>query len=270
VAVGVLLLAVAPAAGQDPVTTVEFSGTTVGAPLLALPAFGSDATNCAPTTTPEPYVLQFLAVDSADVYQIKVVEAIDAGGTGDVDDTVLTLYVDDVDTTATGDTCLNLLAIGNVMPGEGLEATLEAQRQYFLVVSGFLGVEDDWTLSITGPPGRSIWLGQLGTGVEGDEATGAGDADASDLDLPYRLGAVYPNPFSATSEFSVEVSEEQDVRVEALDLLGRRIGVVFDGRVPAGAVTVVRIDGSTWTPGVYFVRVVGEAFRETRVVTLVR
>lgn len=250
-----------PLAAQDVETAVEFGGSTVGAATIQLPAFGSDSSNCELAPTPEPYVVQPLAVDSTDVYEIRIVEAIDLSGTGNTDDTILTLYADSL---STSDPCDGFITIGNVVEGEGLDAELTAGVQYALVVSGFLGSEGEYRLSIVGPPGRSIWLGRLGTGTEGPATA------SNPLAGPSRISAVYPNPFDVQAEFSVEVAESQDIRIDVFDLLGRRVDVLFDGHQPAGVASRVRVDGSSWSPGIYFVHVAGETFSDSRAVTIAR
>jgi hypothetical protein len=53
------------------------------------------------------------------------------------------------------------------------------------------------------------------------------------------------------------------------DGLGRRVAVLYDGAVEAGAHALV-LDGSSLPAGVYVVRVTGETFAANRRVTLVR
>ncbi len=254
-------MCILPLAAQDVEHAVEFGGSTAGASTIQLPAFGSDSSNCELTAAAEPYVVQPLAVDSTDVYEIRIVEPIDLSGEGNTDDTILTLYTDSL---STSNPCERFIAIGNVVVGDGLDAALTAGQQYALVVSGFLGSEGAFRLSILGPPGRSIWLGQLGTGTEDVDVTPGRPAES------FRVSAVYPNPIVRNAVFNVEVSEAQAVRIDVFDLLGRRVDVLFDGRLAADVALPVYVDGSGWSRGLYFVRIAGETFTTSQTLTLVR
>ncbi|HYE57938.1 MAG TPA: T9SS type A sorting domain-containing protein, partial [Rhodothermales bacterium] len=65
----------------------------------------------------------------------------------------------------------------------------------------------------------------------------------------------------------VSVREAQAVRVEAFDVLGRRVAVLFAGAMGAGETQTLGL-GSGLTPGVYIVRVAGERGVESRTFTL--
>ncbi len=97
--------------------------------------------------------------------------------------------------------------------------------------------------------------------------------DVEDPELPGHaalLGSAFPNPFSVRTRFDLEVSTAGHVRVEAFDLLGRRVAVLQDGVMLPGAAREVVFDGAGLRGGVYFVRASGAAFEETRVVVLLR
>jgi hypothetical protein len=66
------------------------------------------------------------------------------------------------------------------------------------------------------------------------------------------------------------VAEAQTVRVEVLDALGRRVALLHDGPLAAGAAHRLAFEGSGLPSGVYVVRVVGEGFGDARVLTLTR
>jgi hypothetical protein len=54
------------------------------------------------------------------------------------------------------------------------------------------------------------------------------------------------------------------------DVLGRRVAVLFDGKVDAGETEALRLDADGLASGVYLVRVTGETFAATRRLTVVR
>jgi len=68
------------------------------------------------------------------------------------------------------------------------------------------------------------------------------------------------------------VKETQDVRVELYDLLGRRLGVLFDSNVKEGIERVAQVDATRrqLSSGPYFLRFVGETFTTTRKIMVVK
>ena len=85
-----------------------------------------------------------------------------------------------------------------------------------------------------------------------------------------RLDVAGPNPFTVATTMNLSVDRAQDVRVEVLDLLGRRVAVLHDGPVVAGAPVAVRISAAGLPSGVYVVRAAGETFSLSERVTVVR
>ncbi len=98
----------------------------------------------------------------------------------------------------------------------------------------------------------------------GTDATEAG-ADAAGL----RVLAPRPNPARGLSEVTVELGTPQRVRADLFDALGRRVLSVYDGAAPAGALAL-RLDVAGLAPGVYVLRVSGDAATATRTVTVTR
>ena len=86
------------------------------------------------------------------------------------------------------------------------------------------------------------------------------DADEAPAAEPF---ALFPNPSAAHVTVQLAPGSEP-ARVEAFDVLGRRVATLHDGPV-AGP---MRADVSAWPPGVYLVRVVREGRAETRRLTV--
>ncbi len=84
------------------------------------------------------------------------------------------------------------------------------------------------------------------------------------------LGAPAPNPFGRLSTLTLRVPAAERVRVEAFDALGRRVAVLHDGLLGAGAAQRLTLDGAGLPAGAYVVRATGETFVQSRRVTLVR
>src|SRR5690606_5243197 len=102
--------------------------------------------------------------------------------------------------------------------------------------------------------------------VSGWEAAASASAT---LPGGFALSEVYPNPSSGRATLTLEVAAAQGVTAEVYDALGRRVAVLADGAVEAGAHALV-LEGSVLPAGVYVVRVTGETFAATRRLTLVR
>jgi hypothetical protein len=91
------------------------------------------------------------------------------------------------------------------------------------------------------------------------------------LDVPFLVEAPYPNP-TATGRATLEVAvqTEQPVSVTLYDVLGRRVATVHDGPLAPNRRHRLGVSTQGLASGVYFVRVQGEAFFETRRLTVVR
>jgi hypothetical protein len=78
---------------------------------------------------------------------------------------------------------------------------------------------------------------------------------------------VFPNPFIDRATVSVSVAETGRVRLDVFDLLGRRVAVLNDGTLEAGAHSF-SLEADGWASGVYVVRMLtgGRTFTSTVVV----
>ncbi len=84
------------------------------------------------------------------------------------------------------------------------------------------------------------------------------------------LSPPYPNPFHDQARMTLSVGRDQNVRVEVYDALGRRVTVLFDGRIEKNALQPLTVSGSALAGGVYLLRAIGETGNETRRVAVVR
>jgi hypothetical protein len=83
------------------------------------------------------------------------------------------------------------------------------------------------------------------------------------LPTEYALLDPAPNPIASSASMPYALPEAADVRIEVLDLLGRRVATVLDGRVEAG-VHSSRFDASGLAAGVYVVRMQAGDFAASR------
>ncbi|MEM1041236.1 MAG: endonuclease [Bacteroidota bacterium] len=86
----------------------------------------------------------------------------------------------------------------------------------------------------------------------------------------FSLSPASPNPFASATRFTLTVGRPQPVRVEVFDVLGRRMALLHDGPVSAGAPLRLRLEAGTLPPGLYLYRATGETVQATRRVTLAR
>jgi hypothetical protein len=86
----------------------------------------------------------------------------------------------------------------------------------------------------------------------------------------YHLEAAYPNPFNPQTQFTLAVARAQQVTVAVYDVLGREVVVLFRGDMLAHETQSFQWQAGGHASGLYFIRVVGETFAQTRRVTLVK
>ena len=79
-----------------------------------------------------------------------------------------------------------------------------------------------------------------------------------------------PNPFSQQTQLLLTVGQEQQVRVEIYDMVGRHVTTLYDAHVAAGQPVVVTLHGTDLRPGVYVARAIGETFVQTQQLTVAR
>ena len=131
---------------------------------------------------------------------------------------------------------------------------LEASSSYVIVATGF--ANDDFGAY----DGEILGPGAIATASE-DEG---GAQPARQLSVPY------PNPARERTEMRFASERSEQVRVEAYDLLGRRVATLFDGHVEAGEERVLSFDTSALPAGVYVVRAQSASAHTARRVTVVR
>jgi hypothetical protein len=104
-------------------------------------------------------------------------------------------------------------------------------------------------------------------GADAGSLTAAASTDAP---VGFTLSDVYPNPLGEAGTLTLTVERAQHVAAAVFDVQGRRVAAVFDGEVAAGEAVPLRFDARGLAPGVYVVRVTGEAFAASRRLAVVR
>lgn len=95
--------------------------------------------------------------------------------------------------------------------------------------------------------------------------------DDGDIVRPgdFFLSQNYPNPFNARTQIGFTLPADGHVRLEAYDLLGRKVAVLVDDRLESGAHSIVW-DCSDLSTGVYFYRLSFEDRSVVRKMTLIK
>lgn len=150
----------------------------------------------------------------------------------------------------------------------------------------FMGPDDegmDYLATVTADgSGNFTWTGTVSgryvtataTDAEGNTSefsasleTGSGIGPERVVPKEFSLAQNHPNPFNPSTEIRFDVRESCRVVLKVIDLLGREIATVADGRYGAGRYTV-RFDASGLASGIYIYRIESEAFKAARKMTV--
>lgn len=99
--------------------------------------------------------------------------------------------------------------------------------------------------------------------------TGIRSAKRDDLPADLMLLRIYPNPFNAAAIIDFALPRQQNIRVLVFDMLGRHIVTLAKGWHHAGRHRLV-LDASQLPGGVYFCQLIGDGFKQTKKLVLVK
>ena len=91
-----------------------------------------------------------------------------------------------------------------------------------------------------------------------------------ELTNAYFMDNAYPNPFNPTTRFTLTVAREQRVRIDVYDVLGKRVGTLYDHILEPRYPHVFSLDGSNMAGGLYLIQATGQYFKVTRSVMLLK
>ena len=93
----------------------------------------------------------------------------------------------------------------------------------------------------------------------------------SEVALPQavELGANYPNPFNPQTLIPVSLQSAQNIELDVVDVLGKRMALISKGMQPAGQHTF-NLDAASWPSGTYLVRLKTASGIQTRLITLIK
>ncbi|QXD14026.1 hypothetical protein GQ464_011210 [Rhodocaloribacter litoris] len=97
-----------------------------------------------------------------------------------------------------------------------------------------------------------------------------GREEASVAGPPVPLSAPHPNPFGTTTRFALTPPRTGYVTLDVFDGLGRHVGRLFAGALPAGTARSFTFDAASLPPGLYTIRATGPGYQASRRVVRVR
>ena len=89
------------------------------------------------------------------------------------------------------------------------------------------------------------------------------------LEEPFAVSPPRPNPSERAATLEITVQTAQEVTVAVYDVLGRRVAVALQERLPGQETKQIQLPAHRWASGTYFVRIRGEDFATTRRMTVV-
>ena len=100
------------------------------------------------------------------------------------------------------------------------------------------------------------------------------DEPQATLPAETKLIGNYPNPFNPSTTIQFSLQENSNVSLEVYDILGRKVSTLTSGELPAGNHTILwngtNDNGEAMASGVYFYRLSGENFNQTKKMILMK
>ena len=91
----------------------------------------------------------------------------------------------------------------------------------------------------------------------------------SEIPASFSLEQNYPNPFNPVTNIRFSIPKTGIVKLAVYDAIGNEIAVLVNGSVPAGTY-LADFDASRLSSGVYFYKLTGESFSDTKKMVLVK
>lgn len=156
------------------------------------------------------------------------------------------------------------------MSGEGLDTTIATSAtETYVDLVGRLMPDVSYTWTVASTDGFALVPAEAGRNIRTTSVILDAEKEGGDVPRAYVLDQNYPNPFNPTTAIRFGLPTAGDVRLEAFDVLGRRVAIIAEGFHGAGYHT------HHWTPtdlpsGRYLVRLRTEETSLTHMVTLLK
>lgn len=91
-----------------------------------------------------------------------------------------------------------------------------------------------------------------------------------ELQSAFFIEPAYPNPFTDQTRFKLAVADDQNVKIDLYDQLGKHVRTIYDQLMEANQTEFIAIDGSGLSNGIYFYQVRAKNFRGDGKVSIIR
>jgi surface protein len=116
-------------------------------------------------------------------------------------------------------------------------------------------------------------LKQTNCGTESLKENEGTEAATLKLSAPLITSVVmdnYPNPFNPSTNFTLALPTDQHVQISVYDLTGRKVATLHNGTLAGQITHTFTFNGSQLASGKYLVRVQGDDFANTKLITLMK
>ena len=104
---------------------------------------------------------------------------------------------------------------------------------------------------------------------EKEQETGIDSNPTVSLPAKYSLSQNYPNPFNAATTIIFSLTKPSEVEIEIYDLLGRKVELIYEGKLPAGEHQTIW-NAMNHTSGMYFYRIQAGDYTEAKQMVLLK
>ena len=130
----------------------------------------------------------------------------------------------------------------------GMFTAYDKELKYVSVTDGILDIHFDLDLYGQGYAAAGPFL----NGIVIDRTQGLG-FESERLPETFALGEVYPNPFNSTLTIPIFSSDNQNITIDIIDILGRRVVTLIDNQ-PLEKQSKIIWESDKISSGIYFVR----------------
>lgn len=138
-------------------------------------------------------------------------------------------------------------------------------------------VSQSYTTTVTPLDANRVLVGALDgsiTLIEGDPTVGVDESQSSAIPLKNQLEALYPNPFNSSAVIRYSLKDQQSLEISIFDLRGRKVKMwAFDNQLPGNYQIAWSGDdfaGHNLSSGIYFVKMSGRNFTDTKKISFLK
>ncbi|MDZ7721880.1 MAG: T9SS type A sorting domain-containing protein [candidate division KSB1 bacterium] len=157
----------------------------------------------------------------------------------------------------------NVLAVEVHTAGED-NPLLSMDARLFSSTTFYVDLNSEWLYDDSGQRPNDRTLGEILTVEEPD------DSESKSLTVKdYDLKQNYPNPFNPVTTIEYHLPAAEHVKIEIIDMNGRRVSMLENGLKPAGAHRV-SFDAGQLSSGIYFYRMRTQSHVQVRRMLLLK